>query len=451
LNFQSYNPATGELLKEIPGETNESAQKKIFMAKEAFILWRNSQINDRLPYIKQIGSLLTQRAQDYGKLLTLEMGKPITQAVAEVKKCAWVCNYYVDNAEYFLANEIGETEHRSYVRFDPLGIILGIMPWNFPFWQVFRWAIPTLVAGNVALLKHASNVPQCALALQDLFNEVMPTGVFQTLLINSQQALELIASPNIAGVSLTGSTIAGKAVAQAAGRFLKKVVLELGGADPFIVFADADINKAVEAAIPARFQNNGQSCIAAKRFLLARSISKEFIEKLVVKIHNLRVGDPTNPETEIGPLARLDLVINLQKQVELAVKAGAKIVCGGEISIKSGAYYPPSLLLVNKDNPILAEETFGPVIVGVIGDSPEELLDLANSSKYGLGASLWSRDIAKAEKFAEKLETGIVFINEMVKSDPRLPFGGVKESGFGRELGSYGLKEFVNIKTVSIH
>jgi succinate-semialdehyde dehydrogenase/glutarate-semialdehyde dehydrogenase len=385
--------------------------------------------------------------------MTEEMGKPIAAAESEVDKCAWVCDYYAEHAAAFLSPEASATDAaRSFVRFDPIGPVLAIMPWNFPFWQHFRFAAPAVMAGNVGVLKHASNVPGCALAIEDLFRRAgFPEGVMTTLLVPSARTAELIARPEIKAVTLTGSEAAGREVAAQAGRHLKKTVLELGGSDPFIVLDDADPIAAAEQAARARTINSGQSCIAAKRFLVEEAVADRFEAEFVRRMEALRVGDPMDRETEVGPLAREDLLTALDDQVSRSVAAGARLATGGRRLDRKGWFYPPTVLLgVRPGMPAFDEETFGPVAAVTRARDAAEAIELANRSRFGLGASIWTGDPARAEDLAREIEAGSVFVNGMVKSDPRLPFGGVKSSGYGRELAAFGIREFVNIKTVWI-
>jgi succinate-semialdehyde dehydrogenase/glutarate-semialdehyde dehydrogenase len=379
------------------------------------------------------------------------MGKPIAEAEAEVEKCAWNCDFYADNAERFLSDEPVETNAReSYVAYEPLGVILAVMPWNFPFWQVFRFAAPALMAGNTCLLKHASNVPQCALAIEEVFRDAgLPAGAFRTLLIPGSAVDAVIQDPRVRAVTLTGSDITGEKVAASAGRALKKTVLELGGSDPFIVLADADLDAAAETAARARFQNTGQSCIAAKRFIVEDAVADEFDRKFADAVARLKVGDPSDRSTQIGAMARGDLLDDLDRQVRASVEQGAKVVAGGARVPGRGWFYQPTILSgVTSQMPAFREETFGPVAAVIRAKDADEAIALANDSDFGLGAALWTRDLERAKTLARRIESGSVFINGMVASDPRLPFGGVKRSGYGRELAAFGIREFVNIQTV---
>jgi succinate-semialdehyde dehydrogenase/glutarate-semialdehyde dehydrogenase len=451
--IQTINPTTGKVEKTFIEHTNEEVLKMIDDAGSAFHKWRSINFNLRSQLIKNAAQILRERKEHYGKILTLEMGKPITQAIAEVEKCAWVCDYYADNVEKILSEEFVQTDaSQSYVRFDPIGIVLAIMPWNFPFWQVFRFAAPTLMAGNVCLLKHASNVPMSALAIEEIFMEAgFPKNTFKTLLIGSSLIKDVIDHPFVKAVTLTGSEPAGKNVAALCGSKLKKTVLELGGSDPFIVLEDAEINEAVKTAVTARLINNGQSCIAAKRFIVVEKVYNEFEKKFVDAMSKVKIGDPMNKKTELGPIAREDLLNELDAQVKQSVEKGAKILCGGKRINREGFYYEPTILAnLTKGMPAYDEEIFGPVASLIKARDEEDALRIANDSSFGLGASLWTLNISKAKELACKIESGLVFINRMVKSDPRLPFGGIKNSGYGRELSHYGIKEFINIKTVWI-
>ena len=450
---QTINPATGKVEKIFEEHSSNQVMIMIEDVNDAFLEWRKTDFSFRASLMKKAAQILHDGKEHYGKILTLEMGKPIAQAIAEVEKCALVCEYYVDNAEKILGEEIVQTDaSQSYVRFDPLGIVLAIMPWNFPFWQVFRFAAPALMAGNVCMLKHASNVPMSALAIEEIFMKAgFPKNTFKTLLINSSMIKAIIEHPKVKAVTLTGSEPAGIQIAAMSGSKLKKTVLELGGSDPFIVLVDANIDEAVKTAVTARLINNGQSCIAAKRFIVVEKVYDEFEKKFVIAMNKTKVGDPMNKETELGPIAREDLLNELDAQVKQSVEKGAKILCGGKRINREGFYYEPTILSnLSKGMPAYEDEIFGPVASLIKAKDENDAIKIANSSAFGLGASLWTSNIAKAKILASKIESGSVFINGMVKSDPRLPFGGIKNSGYGRELSHYGIKEFVNIKTVWI-
>src|SRR5213593_882585 len=422
-------------------------------AHAAFLQWREVPFARRAQRMREAAQILRTRRAEYARTMTLEMGKPITQGGAEVEKCAVGCEFYAEHAERFLAEEPRETDaSRSYVRFDPLGPVLAVMPWNFPFWQVFRFAAPALMAVNTAVLKHASNVPRCALTIEEVFRDAgFPRGVFATVLVGSSAVAPLIADRRVVAVTLTGSDHAGSQVAQHAGRELKKTVLELGGSDPFIVLADADLAAAASTAADARLVNSGQSCIAAKRFIVVEAVADRFLERFVHELRSRRVGDPLSRDTQVGPQARVDLRDALHRQVEESVKRGAELLLGGEIPAGKGAFYPATLLTaVDKGMPAFDEETFGPVAAVIRAKDETDAVRLANDSPFGLGASVWTQDRARAERLAAQIEAGSVFVNGLVKSDPRLPFGGIKRSGYGRELSEYGIREFVNIKTVWI-
>ncbi len=447
------NPATEELIRSYPADDWNRVQGLIARARAAFDSWRGTSLEDRKSLVHKLAERLRERKNRYGSLITLEMGKPIAQSEIEIDKCARGCDYYAANAAQALEPQIIVTDAaKSYVRYDPLGLIVGIMPWNFPFWQVFRFAVPALMAGNVVILKHAPNVPACAREIEVLFREVgFPEGVFQSLFLTNEDAARLIDSGSVRGVSLTGSDRAGSAVAAIAGKNLVKTVLELGGSDPFIVFKDADLDKTIPIAVKSRMLNTGQSCIAAKRFFVAKEIFQEFSRRFVEAVKVLKVGDPTSRETDIGPLAREDLLENLVRQTEAAKKEGAEILLeGGCVSGKGYFFRPMVFQGIKPGMTAFQEEVFGPVASLAVFDNEEEAIALANKTCYGLGASLWTRDVRRAEALVRDVEAGSVFINGMVKSDPRLPFGGVKRSGHGRELSTAGLHEFVNIKTVWI-
>ncbi|MBU2491983.1 MAG: NAD-dependent succinate-semialdehyde dehydrogenase [Bacteroidetes bacterium] len=451
--IQSINPATGKVVKTFNELSREQVSKIIDDVHRSFLNWRKTNAAERKELMLKAAHILRTNKNKYAEIMTIEMGKAIRQSLAEVEKCAWVCEYYAENAKQILNDEIIKTDaSKSYVRFDPIGIVLAVMPWNFPFWQVFRFAAPALMAGNVGLLKHASNVPMCALAIEEVFAEAgFPKNTFKTLLIGSSLVDDVLKNPKIKAATLTGSEPAGKKVAQTCGYELKKTVLELGGSDPFIVLADADIDEAVKVGVDARMLNNGQSCIAAKRFIVVEKIADEFEKKFTEQMEKVIVGDPMNPETEQGCMAREDLLIELDEQVKKSIEAGAILLTGGERMEMKGAFYKPTVLSnVRSGMPAYHEEMFGPVASIIRAKDEVDAIRIANDSPFGLGASLWTNDLEKAEKLASEIESGSVFINSLVKSDPRLPFGGVKNSGYGRELSHYGIKEFVNVKTVWI-
>ena len=449
--IETINPTNNTLVKSFEKMNDEKVSELVRTSEKVYQEWRKTTLKHRAELLLNTANVLRSNKDKYAEIMTLEMGKPISQSIGEVEKCAWVCEYYAENAEGMLKKEIVETDgSESFVQFDPIGIVLAVMPWNFPMWQVFRFAAPALMAGNVGLLKHASNVPMSALAIEEIFVKAgLPEGVFQTLLIDSSQVESVINNPLVKATTLTGSEPAGMSVASAAGRALKKSVLELGGSDPFIILNDANIDEAVDAGVFARTMNNGQSCIAAKRFILIDKIADEFESKFVNKMNSLIVGDPMDSKTELGPIAREDLLMELDYQVKTSVKQGAKILCGGKRIEREGAFYPATVLSnVKKGMLAYTEELFGPVAIMIRVKDEEEAIHVANDTSFGLGASLWTSNIEKAKLFANQIDTGSVFINGFVKSDPRLPFGGTKSSGYGRELSHYGIKEFVNIKTV---
>jgi len=451
--IQTINPATGMIDKTFSEHTVKEVNQSIDLANKVFAQWREVSFKEKAKLMKNAAAILREKKHDYGRILTTEMGKPVVQAIAEVEKCALVCDYYADNAENILSEEIIQTDaSESYVRFDPLGIILAVMPWNFPFWQVFRFAAPALMAGNVCLLKHASNVPMSALSIEDVFMKAgFPQNTFKSLLIGSSLVEDIIAHPHVKAVTLTGSEPAGKNVAQNCGKVLKKTVMELGGSDPFIVLGDAEINEAVKTAVTARLINNGQSCIAAKRFIVVNEIYGEFEKKLVDAMKKVKIGDPMEGTTELGPMAREDLLLELDGQIKKSASMGAVLLCGGKRIERAGYFYEPTVIAnVFKGMPAYEEELFGPAASLIKAIDEADALKIANDTNFGLGASLWTKNIEKAKAMAGRIESGSVFINGMVKSDPRLPFGGIKISGYGRELSHYGIKEFVNIKTVWI-
>ena len=451
--MKSINPSTGELIKEYKEHTTNEINGIIQNTANAFIEWREVPFTERSRLMKNAAQILRKNIDKYAKLMTLEMGKIIKESRAEVEKCAWVCDYYAEYAEQFLADApVGTDAGKSFVCFAPLGVVLAVMPWNFPFWQVFRFAAPGIMAGNTGLLKHASNVPGCALAIEDIFRQAgFPDYIFSTLMIPSTAVEPVIRNPLVKAATLTGSEPAGRAVASAAGSEIKKTVLELGGSDPFIVLDDADLDNCINMAVQARMINTGQSCIAAKRFIVTERILEEFEKKQTQNMQSLSVGDPLAADSQVGPLARPDLVDDLDVQVKKSIEKGARLLCGGKRIAGPGFYYEPTVLSqVKRGMPVYHQETFGPVMAIIPVKDTHEAIEVANDSEFGLGASLWSQDLVNAEKLARQIETGAVFINGMVKSDPRLPFGGIKKSGYGRELAEYGIKEFVNIKSVWI-
>lgn len=451
--IESLNPATEKILKTFKPYNTAEIKSALNTAQKFFLKWKEVSIEERAMLMRKAAAVLRQNKKRYAAIMTSEMGKPITQSLGEVEKCAWVCDYYALNANKFLEEEFVKTENlKSYARFDPLGIILAVMPWNFPFWQLFRFAAPALMAGNAILLKHASNVPQSALAIEEVFLKAgFQKGAFKTLLIESSKTAELISDMRVRGVTLTGSEGAGRSIGESAGRNLKKAVLELGGSDPFIVLQDADLKQAALIAARSRLINSGQSCIAAKRFIVEKNVYKDFMELFSANMKAFKVGDPMKNDTEVGPLARKDLQEEVSQQVESSIKAGAKLILGGKKINQKGFFYPPTILAdVKKGMLCYDEEIFGPVASVISAEDEDHAVSIANDSNFGLGASLWTKDFKKAENLARKIEAGAVFVNDYVKSDPRLPFGGIKNSGYGRELGIYGIREFVNVKTVVI-
>jgi succinate-semialdehyde dehydrogenase/glutarate-semialdehyde dehydrogenase len=451
--LESINPATGDVLASFPAASPGEIESAIAGADAAQRAWRRTSFDERAAAMHRFAEHLRRRRDDYARLITLEMGKPISEALAEIEKCALTSDFYADRAEGFLRDEvIASNASRSLVAYEPLGVVLAIMPWNYPFWQVVRFAAPALMAGNGALLKHASNIPQCAIALGSAFEEAgFPAGLFRTLLLQGAAVEPVIRDHRVRAVTLTGSSEVGMHVAAVAGAALKKTVLELGGSDPFIVLADADVAAAAATAVRARNQNTGQSCIAAKRFLVAEAVADEFEERFARAVASLRVGDPLDPATQVGPLARADLREALERQVETSVRDGARVLAGGRRRPGPGWFYEPTVLAGVRDGmPVLAEETFGPVAAVRRVAEGEDAVAIANGSDYGLGASIWTRDVAAGEALARTVESGAVFVNGMVASDPRLPFGGVKRSGWGRELGPFGIREFTNVQTIWI-
>jgi succinate-semialdehyde dehydrogenase/glutarate-semialdehyde dehydrogenase len=448
------NPATGEVLKIFEPLTAAELEQRLRLAASAFRDHRRTSFTDRVTKMMRVAEILEKEKDECARLMTLEMGKPLKAAMAEALKCATGCRYYAENAEKFLADEIVETgAKRSFIRYLPIGPILAIMPWNFPFWQVFRFVAPALMAGNVGLLKHASNVPQCALKIEEIVRRAgFAEGVFQTLLIGSGPVDGILNDSRVAAATLTGSEQAGIQVGVSAARRIKKVVLELGGSDPFIVMPSADLDAAVATAVDARVQNNGQSCIAAKRFIVSEKIAPEFERKFVQRMQELRVGDPFEESTQLGPLASADALTSLDDSVKKTVAAGARVLTGGHPLDRPGNFYAPTVLTdIPKDSPAYQEEFFGPVASVFRVKDVDQAIRIANDSRFGLGASAWTNDPGETERFINELDAGMVFLNKMVASDPRLPFGGVKYSGHGRELGAQGIREFMNIKTVSIN
>jgi succinate-semialdehyde dehydrogenase/glutarate-semialdehyde dehydrogenase len=451
--IQTINPATGKIEKTYVEYSMEEVNKSIEDSHNVFLKWRDTGIVERELLMKNAASVIRSKREEYAFIITTEMGKPIKQSIAEVEKCAWVCDYFAENAGVMLRNEEVKTDaSESYVEFNPLGIILAVMPWNFPFWQVFRFAAPSLMAGNVGLLKHSSNVPMCALAIEQIFhNAGFPKNVFKTLLIGSGPIKEIIKDVRVKAATLTGSEPAGRKIGEACGKELKKSVLELGGSDPFIVLDDANLDEAAKIAVTARLINNGQSCIASKRFIVAAKIYDEFKLKFINAMEKVKVGDPLDELTELGPMAREDLLYELDSQVKDSVAKGARILTGGKILPGRGFYYAPTILdNLCKGMPAYDDEIFGPVASLIKAKDDEDAIRIANDTPFGLGASLWTANMEKAKLFATKIDAGAIFVNGMVKSDPRLPFGGIKNSGYGRELSHYGIKEFVNIKSVWI-
>src|SRR4051812_29624330 len=456
--ISSVNPATGEVLQNFDSLDQQQIEAKLAGAVEAFREHRVTSFADRAEKMLRAAEILEAEKRSFARTMTLEMGKPIAAAVSEAEKCAWVCRYYAESAERHLADEMVETNAtRSFVRYQPLGVVLAVMPWNFPFWQVFRFAAPALMAGNVGLLKHASNVPQCALAIEDIFRRAgFPEGAFQTLLVGSEAVQSILEDARVAAATLTGSETAGRSVAGLAGKQIKKTVLELGGSDPFIVMPSANLGDAVATAVKARTINNGQSCIAAKRFIVHQEIYDRFETEFVEAMKQLRIGNPLDEKTDIGPLATPQILKDLEEQVNVSVARGAKLLTGGQRPKLSdefarGNFYEPTVLAdIPKDAPASCDETFGPVASLFRVGNINEAIELANATTFGLGSSAWTNDVTERERFINELEAGSVFINGMVASDPRLPFGGVKHSGYGRELSYFGIREFVNIKTVWI-
>ncbi|ELY70331.1 NAD-dependent succinate-semialdehyde dehydrogenase [Natrinema versiforme] len=452
MSIESTNPATGDVVDSFEETSTEERDEHLAQASETFEEWRDTPIQTRQRLLSRAAEVLRDNADDYAHLMTKEMGKPIGQAYDEVEKCAWACDYYAEYAAEQLQDEViaSDESARTVVAYQPIGPVLAIMPWNFPFWQVFRFAAPNLAAGNVGLLKHASNVPGCARAIEDVFEQAgFPDGAFTSLLISSDEIDSVIEDDRVRAVTITGSDGAGRAVAETAGSQLKKNVLELGGSDPFVVLEDAPMEQTVETAVQARLINNGQSCIAAKRFIVVDDIYDEFVDRFVDEMAAQTVGDPMDDDTDIGPQARDDLMDDLHEQVEETVEQGGELELGGEPMDRDGAFYPPTVLTdVPENAPADQEELFGPVATVFRVPDEAAAIEKANDTRFGLGASVWTDDLERGERVARQFESGLAFVNELVKSDPRLPFGGVKDSGYGRELSRHGIREFVNTKTI---
>ncbi len=453
MSIQTINPTTGEVLETFEPFNQNQINEALGQAHQAYLKWRTATFAERAKHLHSVASYLRDHKTELAQLAVLEMGKTITEAAAEVEKCAWNCDYFAENAGRFLADEkVATNATESYIAFRPLGVVLAVMPWNFPYWQVFRFAAPALMAGNTAVLKHASNVSGVALKIERIFQEAgLPQGVLRTVLVPGSETRKLIADPRIAAVTLTGSEAAGVEVAANSGHVLKKTVLELGGSDAFIVLADADLDQAAQVGITARFQNNGQSCIAAKRFIVVDAVAEAFERKFVDAASKLRVGDPLDYETQVGPVARDDLRETLDRQVRDSVKMGARVLLGGKPLEDKGYFYAPTIVSgVTPEMPMFREETFGPAAAVIHARNAEHAIELANDSEFGLSCNLWTRNIEQARELAARIEAGGCFVNGMTASDPRLPFGGVKHSGYGRELSSFGIQEFVNVQTVWI-
>ncbi|MFD2513544.1 NAD-dependent succinate-semialdehyde dehydrogenase [Pontibacter locisalis] len=451
MSIKTINPATGKEVKSFDADSSEEVNSKIEAAHKAFEQWRDTPFEERAKHMYKQAEILEQDAEKYGRIISLEMGKPLQDAIAEVKKCAKACKYYADNAADFLKDEEIETDAtKSIIAFEPLGVVLAIMPWNFPFWQAYRFLAPALMAGNVCLLKHASNVPQCALAIEEIVNRAgFPESTFQTLLIGSKEVNAVIEHPYVKAVTLTGSEEAGSKVAEKAGKEIKKTVLELGGSDAFIVLEDADLEQAAEVAVKSRMVNSGQSCIAAKRFIVVESVADEFLKKMKDKMGQLKTGNPLEEKIDYGPLARVDLASDLEKQVAASVEKGAEVVLEGGREDRESAYFKPMILKnVKPGMPAYEEEMFGPVAAVMIVKNEEEAIAVANDSRFGLGGAVWTQNKERGLRVARRVETGAMFVNALVASSPEMPFGGIKKSGYGRELSYLGIREFVNQKSI---
>jgi len=453
MSIRTINPTTGEVLETFELSSQEQIDAALQEVRQAFLGWRTTTFAERAEHLHNVARYLREHKARLARIAVLEMGKSIVEAESEVEKCAWVCDYFAEHAASMLADEqLASSATESYVAFRPLGVVLAVMPWNFPYWQVFRFAAPAVMAGNTAILKHASNVSRVALEIERVFREAgLPQGTFRTILVPGAETVKLIADPRVAAVTLTGSELAGVEVAGASGRALKKTVLELGGSDAFIVLEDADLEQAAQVAVTARFQNNGQSCIAAKRFIVVEAVADEFERLFAANVAKLKVGDPLERETQIGPLARQDLCESLDQLVQQSVQQGAQVLLGGKRREGQGSFYEPTILThVTPEMPVFSEETFGPVAAVIRARDAEHALELANDSQFGLSSNLWTRNLELARQLAARVEAGGVFVNGMTSSDPRLPFGGIKLSGYGRELSAFGIREFVNIQTVWI-
>jgi succinate-semialdehyde dehydrogenase/glutarate-semialdehyde dehydrogenase len=455
MTFRSINPANGEIIRDYTQMSPRETAETIEAVHDAYLDWRTTGFEERAILMRRAADLLTARAHDYGELMAIEMGKPIRDGIAEAQKCASGCRYYAEHAARFLADEAVETagDRRSFVAYRPLGVILAVMPWNFPFWQVIRFAAPALMAGNAAVLKHSANVPGCALALEQLFRDAgLPRDLFRTLMIGSKAVDAVLDHPRVMAATLTGSGAAGRAIASKAGSLLKKTVLELGGSDAYLVLEDADIDFTAAACAKGRLVNSGQSCIAAKRFIVLDAVKRRFEERLVEEMKKVRMGDPLDEDTALGPMARHDLREDLHEQVETSIARGARLLCGGNIPDGPGAFYPATVLTdVKPGMPAYDDELFGPVASVIAAKDEAEAVRIANDSPFGLGGGVFTRDLARGERLAaDAIEAGAVFVNATVQSDPRLPFGGIKESGYGRELSVFGIREFVNIKAIVV-
>ncbi|MHB8567087.1 MAG: NAD-dependent succinate-semialdehyde dehydrogenase [Nitrososphaerales archaeon] len=452
--IETVNPATGERLATYELYSFEKALSSANIARDAFGKWRKHSINERSDYLRKLARALRSKKAEYAKIMTLEMGKPISQSESEVEKCAWSAEVFADNGDKWLADEFAVTDAKqSYVTFDPLGVILLVMPWNFPFWQALRVAIPTLLAGNVSVLRHSNVCPGSALAIEDAFrNAGFPEGVFSTVITDHNTVGRLIESDLVSGVSLTGSTEAGQRIGERAARNFKKFVLELGGSDPYIVLDDADVKAAAKVGTGARLQNSGQSCIASKRFIVVKSVANEFLEEFVGEFEKKTTGDPLNQKTDVGPLVNVEAVTSLDTQVKDAISHGARVRIGGKPRNGAGSFYEPTVMdNVDLSMKVMSEEVFGPVAPVYVVKDEAEAIRVANNSEFGLGSSLWTTNLERAKRLAKEIQSGMVFVNALTKSDPRMPFGGIKKSGLGRELSKYGLKEFVNVKSVNIY